>query len=78
VVTAVPRKKPRGKPRPPEDRRFNRAFSRRRVVVEHTIGKMRRYQAITPRDRPHRRDHARRVRAIAGPVNRMIDARPTA
>lgn len=75
VMTAVPRKKPRGKPRPPEDRRYNRALSRRRVVVEHTIGKMRRYQAITQPDRQHRRDHARRVRAIAGLVNRMIDAR---
>jgi hypothetical protein len=75
VATAVPRKKPRGKPRPPEDRRYNRAFSRRRVVVEHTIGKMRRYQAITQQDRQHRRDHARRVRAIAGLVNRMIDTR---
>lgn len=75
VMTAVPRKKPRGMPRPPEDRRYNRAFSRRRVVVEHTIGKMRRYQAITQQDRQHRRDHARRVRAIAGLVNRMIDAR---
>ncbi|MBY0461250.1 MAG: transposase [Gemmataceae bacterium] len=78
VLTAVPRKKPRGKPRPPGDRRYNRAFSRRRVVVEHTIGKMRRYQAITQQDRQHRRDHARRVRAIAGLVNRMIDARPAA
>lgn len=78
VVTAVPRKKPRGKPRPPADRRYNRAFSRRRVVVEHTIGKMRRYQAITQQDRQHRRAHAARVRAIAGLVNRMIDARPAA
>lgn len=78
VATAVPRKKPRGKPRPPEDRRYNRAFSRRRVVVEHTIGKMRRYQAITQPDRQHRRAHAPRVRAIAGLVNRMIDARSPA
>jgi hypothetical protein len=27
---ASPRRKPRGKERPPEDRRYNRAFSRRR------------------------------------------------
>src|SRR5215207_10147829 len=33
---AAPRRKPRGKPRPPEDRGYNRAFSRRRIVVEHT------------------------------------------
>lgn len=78
VATGVPRKKPRGEPRPPADRRYNRAFSRRRVVVEHTIGRMRRYQAITQPDRQHRRGHAARVRAIAGLVNRMIDARPAA
>ena len=69
---ACPRKKPRGKPRPPADRRYNRAFSRRRVVVEHSIGRMRRYQAITQVNRHGRKGHAVRVRAIAGLVNRMI------
>ncbi len=71
VPTAVPRKKPRGKERPPEDRRYNRAFSRRRIVVEHAIGRMRRYQAITQVNRHGRTGHATRVRAIAGLVNRM-------
>ncbi|MEO7911854.1 MAG: transposase family protein, partial [Roseiflexaceae bacterium] len=43
---ASPRRKPRGKDRPPEDIAFNRAFSRRRIVVEHSIGRMRRYQSL--------------------------------
>lgn len=73
VPTAVPRKKPRGKERPPEDRRYDRAFSRRRIVVEHAIGRMRRFQAITQVNRHGRTGHATRVRAIAGLVNRMID-----
>jgi hypothetical protein len=32
---AGPRREPRGQPRPPAAERYNRAFSRRRVVVEH-------------------------------------------
>ena len=71
---ATPRRKPRGKERPPEDRKYNRAFSRRRIVVEHAIGRLRRYQAITQGNRHGRKAHAVRVRAIAGLVNRMLDA----
>ncbi len=52
VVT--PRRKPRGQDRPPEDRAFNRAFARARIVVEHTIRDLRTFQALTQTDR-HRR-----------------------
>ncbi len=72
---ATPRRKPRGKDRPPEDVCYNRAFARRRIVVEHTIGRMRRYQAITQLDREHRRNHTARVRAVGGLVNRQRRAR---
>ena len=68
---ATPRRKPRGKDRPPEDVCYNRAFARRRIVVEHTIGRMRRYQAITQLDREQRRNHTARVRAVGGLVNRQ-------
>jgi len=68
---AAPRRKPRGKERPPEDVCYNQAFARRRIVVEHTIGRMRRYQALTQRDRNHRCHHAARVRAVGGLVNRQ-------
>jgi hypothetical protein len=67
---ASPRRKPRGKDRPPEDIAYNRAFSRRRIVVEHSIGRMRRYQALSQTDRHHRQNHSARVRAVAGLVNR--------
>src|SRR5215210_393001 len=70
---ASPRRKPRGKDRPPEDRRYNRAFSRRRIVVEHAIGRLRRSRAVTQVNRHRTAGHAARVRAIAGLVNRMID-----
>ena len=69
---AAPRRKPKGKPRPAEDVAYNRAFSQRRIIVEHTIGRMRRYQAITQTDRHHRQNHTPRVVAIAGLVNRQI------
>ncbi len=68
---AAPRRKPRGKARPPEDVWYNRAFAKRRIVVEHTIGRMRRYQSITQLDRNHRRHHTARVRAVGGLVNRQ-------
>jgi hypothetical protein len=57
------------------DRRYNRAFARRRVVVEHTIGRLRSYQALSQRDRHHRRAHTARVRAVAGLVNRLLERR---
>jgi len=66
---ATPRRKPRGKPRPPEDIAFNTDFARRRVPVEHTIGRLRAYQALHQTDRHHRRDHTLRTRAVAGLVN---------
>jgi hypothetical protein len=70
---ATPRRKPRGKDRPAEDRRYNRAFARRRIRVEHAIGRLRRYQALSAVNRHGRRGHAARVRAVAGLVNRMLD-----
>ncbi len=72
---ACPRKKPRGKPRPPGDVRYNRAFSRRRIVVEHALARLRRFRAVTDVNRHGRKGHAARVRACAGLVNRMLDHR---
>lgn len=72
---ATPRRKPRGKERPPEDVCFNTAFSRRRITVEHTIGRMRRYQSLSQMDRDHRNHHTARTRAVAGLVNHQIRSR---
>jgi hypothetical protein len=66
-----PRRKPRGKERPPEDVDYNRAFSQFRIVVEPTIGQLRRFQSVTATDRNHRRQHPARVAAVAGLVNRL-------
>jgi len=72
---ATPRRKPRGKDRPPDDIEFNRAFAKRRIKVEHTINRLRRYQCLNQTDRHHRTNHAPRVRAVAGLVNRQIRSR---
>ena len=69
---AIPRKKPRGQPRPPEDVAFNTAFAKRRIVVEHSILLLRYYQALTQTDRNHRQQHTPWVIAVAGLVNRQI------
>jgi hypothetical protein len=63
---------PRGQPRPPEDVAYNTAFSRRRIIVENTIGRLRRFQSLTQTDRQHRQNHSARVRAVAGLVNRQL------
>jgi hypothetical protein len=71
-LAATPRRKPRGKPRPPEDAAYNTALAQRRVTNEHTIGRMRRYQALTQMDRHHRLHHAAPTAAVAGLVNRQL------
>jgi hypothetical protein len=82
----TPRRKPRGadkhrprgqdKERPPEDIAYNTAFAKSRIVVEHTILRMRRYEALWQTDRHHswrnRKGHTERVAAVAGLVNRQI------
>ena len=71
---ATPRKKPRGKERPPEDVAYNRAFARRRVKVEHAIRRLRVYECVTAPDRHRRRHHTARVAAVAGLANRRLAA----
>ncbi len=70
-----PRKKPRGKDRPQADVAFNTAFSRRRIIVENINNRLRRYQSLSQTDRNHRQNHTRRVRAVAGLVNRQLRSR---
>lgn len=73
---ATPRRKPRSQPRPPEEVRYNQAFAGRRVTVEHTIGRLRHYEALRQMDRHHRQNHTMaRVVAVAGLVNRQMRAR---
>jgi DDE superfamily endonuclease/Helix-turn-helix of DDE superfamily endonuclease len=75
ALVVVPRRKPRNKPRPPQDVAYNRQVARARIVVEHTIRRIRCYQAVTQTDRHHRHGHDARMYAVGGLVNRQIDHR---
>jgi hypothetical protein len=72
---ATGRKKERGQPRSQADIEYNRAFSRRRIIVENSIGRMKRYQSINQTDRQHREGHPARTVAVAGLANRQIRSR---
>jgi DDE superfamily endonuclease/Helix-turn-helix of DDE superfamily endonuclease len=74
-LVVVPRRKPRNKPRPPQDVAYNRQVARERIVVEHTIRRIRLYEAVSHPDRHHRRHHEARMWAVGGLVNRQIDHR---
>ncbi len=87
----TPRRKPRGadkhrprgqdKERPPEDIAYNKAFAQRRIVAEHTLCRVRCYQALTQTDRNHShrkertQQHTYRVQAVCGLVNRKMQSR---
>ncbi len=77
-LAATPRRTPRGRDRPPADVADHRACARRRIGVEHSIGRMRQYQCLMQRDRQQRRMHTARVRAVAGLVTRQLDHRRAA
>lgn len=75
VTCWLPRRKPRGKPRPAEDALWNSLVAKMRIRVEHTIGRLRWYQALKQTDRHHRRQHTARVVSCAGLVNRQLQHR---
>jgi hypothetical protein len=72
AVCLLPRRKPRGKPRPPEDAIYNTMIASCRIVVEHSIGRLRWYESLKQVDRHHRENHTARVVSVAGLVNRQI------
>lgn len=74
-LAAHPRRKPRGQPRPQADVAYNTAFARQRVIVEHSLLRMRRYEALTQTDRNHRQVHTERVAAVGLLVNHQLRSR---
>jgi hypothetical protein len=73
----IPRRNHPRRPLTDADRAWNRSLSGRRVGAEHGIRRLRAFQALTQRDRHHRRGHERRVVAVAGLVNRRMGWSPT-
>jgi len=70
---ATPRRKPRGQEQSEEDKAYNRAFARERIIVEHGIRRVRRYACLSQADRHDRAKHTERTRAVCGLVNRRLD-----
>lgn len=67
----VPKKKPKGRDLPPRHRVGNRRLSRRRVVNEHGIGKMKVWRIASDRYRGPRRRHTLIYKNVAGLQNLM-------
>lgn len=68
----VPKKKPPNRELGVRDKRRNRWLSRKRVVVEHGIGKMKIWRIAADRYRNPLRRHAAMMKNVAGLHNRMF------
>ncbi len=70
----TPTRKPRGKELTGRQKRGNRRVSRRRIVVEHGIGKMKIWRIAADKYRNPRRRHTLMFKNVAGLHNRMFAA----
>jgi len=66
---AHPRRKPRGKPQPSEDKEYSTAFARERIIVEHRIGHLHHFQAVQQMYRHDLDSHTATAVAVSGVVN---------
>ena len=71
-----PQKRKKGQPLTPEEKAFNRLVSRARVVVEHTLAQIKRYQCVGQRYRQGLARYGRMFRIVAGLTNRQLGLRP--
>ena len=67
----TPFKKPKGGMLEPLQKQINREISRRRIVVEHVIGRLKRFKIVSDRYRNRRRRYGLRMNLIAGVLNWM-------
>ena len=65
----MPYKKPKGKELPPEQKAHNRAFSSKRVKVEHGIGGMKRFGIAAQRWRNPRHTRTIIIKNVVGLAN---------
>jgi hypothetical protein len=72
----LPFKARRNHPLEEDQKAYNRLVSRYRIVVEHTLAQMNRFQVLSQVYRHSRKGHGSLVRIVAGLVNRCIDAKP--
>jgi transposase len=65
----MPIKKPKGKELTAEEKKFNRELSKQRIIVEHTIGKMKIFQILSQRYRNDLSKHSLVFKNVAGLYN---------
>jgi hypothetical protein len=76
TLVYLPYKARRNHPLTDEQKAYNRLLAHYRIVVEHTIAQMNRFQALRQVFRHRREGHTQIVRIVAGLVNRQIQATP--
>jgi len=69
----TPIKKPKGKDLTKEQKQFNKKLAKRRIVVEHTIGKMKIFQILSQRFRNPLSKHSLIFKNVAG-IHNLIFA----
>ena len=72
----LPHKARRGQPLTEEQKAFNAHLSRYRIVVEHSLAQMNRFQVLAQVYRHDRVRHSTLTRIVAGLVNRRTANRP--
>jgi DDE superfamily endonuclease len=65
----TPYKKPKGKELSDQQKQENRAFSQKRIVVEHAIGRMKNFRILSDRFRNPRRTHSLILKNVAALTN---------
>ena len=75
AVMDMPYKKPKGKELTPEQKAYNRAFSSKRVKVEHGIGGMKRFGIAAQRWRNPRHTRTIIIKNVVGLANWSYDHR---
>jgi hypothetical protein len=75
LYVILPDKKPKGKELSLEQKTRNKRISKVRLVVEHTFGEIKNYQALSQKYRHPRDSHDAVFGIVAGLVNRQIRSR---
>ena len=72
IKSRIPRKKPRGKERTKKDRRYNKKLSKERIVVEHVIGRTKKFEILGRKFRNRLKRHDNVSSIISGLVNLRV------
>ena len=72
----LPYKARRNHPLTPEQKAYNRHIAKYRIVVEHTMAQLNKFQVLVQVFRHARTSHSWIFRIVAGLVNRQIQATP--